>query len=88
MAMVAEILSTPKDNLWKFKTPDGVTLETALEFMYPYIKDKSTWPYQKDVMYFDDWPVRQPSLLFGGIAYNKEKYIELWKTLNPAPQQR
>ena len=87
MAMVAEILSTPEENLWKYKTDDGVTLEAALEFMYPYIKDKSKWPYQKDVMYFDDWPVRQPSLLFGGIAYNKEKYIDLWKTLNPAPQK-
>ncbi len=87
MAMVAEILSTPEENLWKYKTDDGVTLEAALEFMYPYIKDKSKWPYQKDVMYFDDWPVRQPSLLFGGIAYNKEKYIDLWKTLNPAPKK-
>ena len=87
MAMVAEILSTPEENLWKYKTNDGVTLEAALEFMYPYIKDKSKWPYQKDVMYFDDWPVRQPSLLFGGIAYNKEKYIDLWKTLNPAPKK-
>ncbi len=85
MAMVAEILSTSEDNLWKFKTDDGVTLEAALKFMYPYIKDKSKWPYQKDIMYFDDWPVRQPSLLFGGIAYNKEEYIDLWKTLNPAP---
>jgi Alginate lyase len=85
MTMVAEILSTPQDNLWKFETPDGATLEAALEFMYPYIKDKSKWPYQKDVMYFDDWPVRQPSLLFGGIAYNKEQYIDLWETLNPAP---
>ena len=85
MSMVAEILSIPKDNLWKYKTPDGATIETALEFMYPYIKDKSKWPYQKDIMYFDDWPVRQPALLFGGIAYNKEKYISLWKTLNPAP---
>lgn len=85
MTMVAQILSSRNNNLWKFKTPDGVDLEAALEFMYPYIKNKSNWPYQKDVMYFNDWPVRQPSLLFGGIAYNKEKYISLWKTLNPAP---
>lgn len=85
MTMVAQILSSRNNNLWKFKTPDGVDLEAALEFMYPYIKNKSNWPYQKDVMYFNDWPVRQPSLLLGGIAYNKEKYISLWKTLNPAP---
>ncbi len=85
MTMAAQILSLPNNDLWKFKTSDGVSLEAALDFMYPYIKDKSTWPYQKDVMYFDDWPVREPSLLFGGIAYDKEKFISLWKTLNPAP---
>ncbi len=87
MTMVAEILSDSQNNLWEYKTPDGKTLEAALEFMFPYIKNKSIWPYQKDVMYFDDWPVRQPSLLFGGIAYDKPKYINLWKTLNPAPEK-
>ncbi len=85
MTMVAKILSTPENNLWQYETKDSVTLEAAIEFMYPFIKDKSKWQYQKDVMYFDDWPVRQPSLLFGGIAYDTEKYIDLWKTLNPAP---
>lgn len=87
MAMVAQILSTSGDNLWEYKTTDSVNLKAALDFMYPYIKDKSVWPFQKDVMYFDDWPVRQPSLLFGGLAYNKKKYISLWKTLNPAPNK-
>ena len=87
MVMVARILSDSENNLWKFKTPEGADLETTLEFMYPFIKNKSSWPYPKDVMYFEDWPVRQPSLLFGGIAYDKEKYISLWKTLNPAPSK-
>ena len=87
MVMVAEILSTPNDNLFDFTTQDGKNLKTAIEFMYPYIKEKSSWPYQKDVMYFNDWPVRQPSLLFGGMAYNEIKYINLWKTLNPSPSK-
>jgi hypothetical protein len=38
-------------------------------------------------MYFEDWPVRQPSLLFGAISYNEEKYLEVWKKLNPAPTE-
>lgn len=85
MIMVAQILSTPVDNLWEYETPENANLEDAIEFMYPYIKDKSTWPYQKDVMYFDSWPVRHPSLLFGALAYNKDKYLDVWKKLNPAP---
>lgn len=84
--MVAQILSTKKDNLWEYSTPDGKNLKTALDFIYPYIKDKSTWPYQKDVMHFDKWPVRHPSLLFGSLAYGEKKYFELWKKLDPSPE--
>jgi len=32
--------------------------------MYPYIADKSKWPYPADVMYFDQWPLSEQSLLF------------------------
>ena len=53
--------------------------------MYPYIKDKSTWPFAHDVEHFDDFPVRNPALLFSGLAYDQQSYIALWKTLNPDP---
>jgi Alginate lyase len=87
IVMIAQILSTPYDDLWKFRTSDNKNLKEAMEFMYPYIKDKSQWPFKKDVMYFDDWPVRQPSLLFGAIAYKEDKYLETWEKLNPAPTE-
>jgi hypothetical protein len=32
-------------------------------------------------MYFDQWPMRQCSLLFGGLALGKQDYLNLWKTL-------
>jgi hypothetical protein len=57
----------------------------ALEFMYPYMANKKKWPYPPDVMYFDQWPLRQQSLLFGGLALNHPKYLALWRTLNPDP---
>ena len=85
MVMVVEILSLDND-LWKYYTSDGKNIKSAVDFMYPYIKDKTSWPFQKDVMYFDDWPVRQPSLLFSGIAYDEEKFISLWTELDPSPQ--
>jgi len=85
MVMVAEILSDSEDNLWEFKTSDGKKLKDAVDFMFPYIKDKSSWSFQKDVVYFDQWPVRHPSLLFASIAYNEDKYLKTWAKLNPAP---
>ena len=60
-------------------------MKRGMEFLFPYLKNKSAWPYAKDVMYWDEWPVRQPSLLFAGIGLNEPLYIELWKTLNPSP---
>jgi len=85
MATVCQILSTPEDNLWEYTLPEGQGIKTAIQFIYPYIKDKSKWPYKKDVMYWEQWPVRQPSLLFTGIAYDNSNYIELWKKLPPEP---
>jgi hypothetical protein len=85
MAMVCQILSSPNDNLWTFELPDGRGMRKALGFMAPFIADKKAWPHKRDVMYFDDWPVRQPSLLFGGLALDKPAYLALWRTLDPDP---
>ena len=58
----------------------------AVDFMFPFIQDKSRWPYAHDVEYFDDLPNRQPSLLFAGLAYREPKYIALWRKLPPDPK--
>ena len=80
MAALAWVLGT-----WTYATPDGRGMRAALGFMYPFIKDKRTWPKPPDVMYFDQWPVRHPALLFGGLALHESRYIDLWKTLDPDP---
>jgi hypothetical protein len=68
-----------------FELADGRGLSKAAEFIYPYIRDKSAWKWPKDVEHFDALPVRSPGLLFSGIACREQKYIDLWKTLNPDP---
>ncbi|MBI5475266.1 MAG: alginate lyase family protein [Ignavibacteriales bacterium] len=85
MTGICQILSTKDDNLWKFTLEDGRNMGKAMEFIYPFIKEKSKWTYPKDVMFFDEWPVRQSSLLFAGIALERPAYISLWKQLNPDP---
>jgi hypothetical protein len=32
-------------------------------------------------MYGAEWPMRQTSLLFGGLALGRPDYVDLWKTL-------
>ena len=71
-----------------FHLGDGRGLLKAAEFIYPYIRDKSAWKWPKDVEHFDALPVRSPGLLFSGMACREQKYIDLWKTLNPDPADK
>jgi len=81
MATICELLSTPGDNLWTFTTRDGRGIGKAVEYMYPFIKNKKSWPLKPDVMYDSEWPMRHASLLFAGRALRRPEYLELWKTL-------
>lgn len=85
MGIAAHILTTPGRNLWTAANAKGGSLKKAMEFHYPFIADKSKWPYKPDVMYYDLFPVRMPALLFGGLALNEPKYIDLWKKLDGDP---
>jgi hypothetical protein len=85
VAACCQILSAPGDDLWRFETADHRGIRQAIAFMVPFIRDKSNWPYAHDVEHFDEFPVRQPSLLFGGIALEQPSWIALWRTLDPDP---
>jgi Alginate lyase len=85
MATVCQILSTREDPLFSYALPDGRGFAMAMAFMFPFIADKKSWPYAHDVECFDDWPVRQPSLLFAGIALSKPEYFAPWNKLDPDP---
>jgi hypothetical protein len=85
MAMVCQILSTSADSLWTWQLPDGRGIKSAMNFMVPFIRDKRSWRHPPDVMYFDQWPVRQPALLFAGLALDRPDYLELWKSLDSDP---
>jgi len=85
MATICQTLSTAEDNLWTFALPDGRGIGAAMAFMFPFIANKKSWPYPPDVEYFDQFPVRQPSLLFAGLALSRPEYIDTWRTLNPDP---
>ncbi len=80
LAVIAQSLG-----LWKWTLPDGRGMAKAMEYMYPFMLDKKKWPLPPDVMYDKEWPVRQPCLLFAGLALGKPEYIALWRELDPDP---
>jgi hypothetical protein len=86
MTTICQLLSTKENNLWNYSTPDGRNIRKGVEYLYPFIADKSKWPKKPDVMYWDYWPVAQPFLLFGANAYNNNDWFATWKKLDHEPK--
>lgn len=87
MAMVAEIASTPEQNLWHYQTDNGRGMKRAVEFMAPYIRNKNLWPLAPDVRYWDEWPVRHPSLALAADAFQEPDYLVLWSPHEADPKE-
>jgi hypothetical protein len=85
MTALAQLLSRPGENLIAYALPDGRSLIRGVAFLAPYLADKSTWIKPPDAMYWNDWPVRQPSLVFGALAAGRTDWLEAWKRLDPDP---
>lgn len=86
MATLCQILSTSQDNLWTFQLADGRGMRRAMEYMVPFLRNKKSWPLKPDIMYDREWPMRQNSLLFAGLALQRPDYVDIWKKL-PADSQ-
>lgn len=85
MVTLCALLSGPDENLWIYRGPEGRSISKAVEYLYPYLADKSKWPLKPDVQAWDGWPARQPGLLFAGRALANKSYLELWRKLPPDP---
>ncbi|HLP73207.1 MAG TPA: alginate lyase family protein [Bacteroidales bacterium] len=86
MTMVCLILTDSEHDMINFTTPDGKCLRKGIEFLYPFVAKKSDWSYPADVMYFGEWPVAHPFLLFGALSFGEKKWFETWKSLEHFPE--
>ena len=85
MTALAVVLSTPEQNYMTYALSDGRTMVRGVEFLAPFLADKSKWKRPPDVLYWKEWPVRQPALLFGAVAAGREDWLTLWKSLPADP---
>ncbi|MBA4053170.1 MAG: alginate lyase [Marivirga sp.] len=86
MVMICKILSDHNDNLWRYQTKDGKSIEKGIRFLYPYIQNKSRWSFKEDVMYWEAWPIAHPLLLFGAIEFKNRSWFETWEDLDHFPE--
>lgn len=88
MATVCHILTDENHPLWQYTTEDGRNMHKGVSWLYPYIKDKSAWPFGKDVMYWDEWPVAHPALLFSACDTPNKAYMAVWSALEHFPTNK
>lgn len=86
MATLCHILSTEEDDLWSYTLGDGRNMLKAVEYMYPFIEDKSKWSHGEDVMFWNEWPVAQPTLLFAWHRWGDDKYLKVWDKYEHFPE--
>lgn len=81
-ALLADIASTPEDNLWTFEE-NGRSLQKGWDFMLPYLEDKSSWPYTQDIEHFDEVPLQTVGMLLAARALDNDRLMKVWESLSP-----
>ncbi|MBO9657280.1 MAG: alginate lyase family protein [Chitinophagaceae bacterium] len=87
MTTICQTLSSSKDDLWSYTLADGRSMKKGIEFLYPFVKDKNKWTFQQDVMYWNNWPVAQPFLVFGAARFGDKRWLQTWKNLDHSPEE-
>ena len=85
MATLGWVLSDARTDYWRYTLPDGRGLAKGVDFMTPYVSDKSKWQRPPDVQAWEGWPARPVYLLFAGLAMDRPALLELWKRLEDDP---
>ena len=86
LTMICQILSDENNDLWNFCTTDGKSIRKGIGYMYSFVADKNRWPFNHDVMYWENWPVAHPFLVFGASKFNEKKWFTTWRSLEHFPQ--
>jgi len=85
MTTLCHLLTTPEENLWDYTTTDGRNIERGISWLFPFVKDKGSWKRQPDIMFWEEWPVAHPFLLFGSLHHYRKEYFQTWKQLEHFP---
>jgi hypothetical protein len=75
------ILNDSSKDIWNFNLSDGRGISRGLDYMLPYLNDKSKWKGNKDVDHWDQQPEARQFMLFAALAGNNTEWFELWKSL-------
>ena len=68
-------------DLWNYKTPAGVGIQTAFDWLQPFAMGNSSWPYQQ-ISPYDKKSEWYPLLLQAAKGFKKNGYLETAALIN------
>jgi hypothetical protein len=75
------IVSENTCDIWNYTLPDGRGIWKGLDYMLPFLKDKTKWTGGKDVDHWTEQPESRQFMLFAALVGNDPKWFDLWKSL-------
>jgi hypothetical protein len=51
------------------------------------VEEKEKWPFEPDVMYWEEWLVANPFLLFGAEKHGNIEWFNTWEELQHFPDE-
>jgi hypothetical protein len=78
-ATLTWILTDKEFNGWKYILPDGRGMQKGVDYIKPYVIDKNTWPFKKDISHWDEQPGRRPFMFFAAIIQQQPEWISIWE---------
>jgi hypothetical protein len=82
MASIAWNLSDQSFNVWNYELNDGRGLNKGLDFIYPYLIDKTKWPFKPDISHWELQPSPRQFMLFAALALNSQQWFNVWKAID------
>lgn len=64
---------------WDYQLNDKRGMQKAIDFIKPYLLDKNSWKFPKDVLYWDEQLGRRPFMFFAAMNAQKSDWLEIWK---------
>jgi len=78
---VATLSAKTGIDLWNYKTPAGVGIQTAFDWLLPFAMGDSSWPYQQ-ISGYDRKSEWYPLLLQAAAGFKKKNYLEMAASVN------
>ena len=75
------IISGKSFDGWNYTLPDGRGLWKGLDYMHPFLTDKTKWTGSKDVDHWEGQPEARQFMLFAAMEGSRPDWFDLWKSL-------